>query len=216
MIKSISLSQTRDMMIYVSQQIISNQDYLNKVDRAIGDGDHGVCMARGFEKVIEMLNTKCPENIADLFLSIGNEFISSVGGSAGIIFGTFFRSGGKALIDKQVLDSSCFADFLQNALDAIMKRGGAKPGDKTMIDALDPATIKAREINKGIFSNTLNSIADAAHNGMENTKSMKPNIGRAKTYGDITIGHPDPGAITTYLILRFMSDFVNGLQSNSE
>jgi phosphoenolpyruvate---glycerone phosphotransferase subunit DhaL len=215
MLNSLSLSQTRDMLIYVSQQMISNQDYLNKADREIGDGDHGNAMTRGFEKVIELFNEKCPENIADLFLSIGNEFLSSVGGTSGIIFSTFFRSGSKALINKQDLDSAGIADFLQFSLDAIMKRGGAKPGDKTMIDALEPAVIEARKMKTINITNALKSIADSAFAGMEKTKLMKANIGRAKTYGDTNLGNPDPGAITTYLILRFMSDFVNNLQNNS-
>jgi dihydroxyacetone kinase-like protein len=204
------------MLVYVGQQIISNQDYLNKADQPIGDGDHGLSMARGFEAVIEMLKNRCPENLAELFLSIGNELLYSVGGSAGIIFGTFLRSGSKAFIDKQELDSTGLADFLQYALDAIIKRGNAKPGEKSMIDALFPAVTKAKEMDKNDFKNTLNNIADAAFSGMENTKSMKANIGRAKNFGDSTIGYPDPGAITTYLILRFMSDFVNTLQSNWE
>ncbi len=213
MIESISLNQTRDMFVYLSQQIIANKDNLNKADQPIGDGDHGYSMERGFEAVIEMLGTENPESVADVFLSVGNKLIFSVGGSAGIIFGTFFRSGSKALINKQVLDSSGIADFLQFGLEAIMKRSGAKPGDKSMIDALNPAAIKAREINENDLTVTLSSIADAALGGMENTKSMKANIGRAKNYGNATIGYPDPGAITTYLILRSMSDFVKKLSA---
>ena len=208
MIESISISQTKDMIIYVCQQIIINKDNLNKADQPIGDGDHGYSMERGFEAVIEMLRTDCPGNIADIFLSVGNKLIFTVGGSAGIIFGTFFRSGSKALINKQVLDSSGIAEFLQFALEAITKRSAAKPGDKSMIDALFPAVNNVRKINKNDLSITLNNIAEAAFNGMENTKAMKANIGRAKNYGDITIGYVDPGAITTYLILRSMSDFV--------
>jgi len=199
------------MFVFLSQQIITNKDYLNKADQPIGDGDHGYSMERGFDAVIEMLSTECPENIADVFLSVGNKLIFSVGSSAGIIFGTFFRSGSKALINKRVLDSSGMADFLQFALEAIIKRSGAKPGDKSMVDALYSAVIKAREINENDLSITLNSIADAAYTGMENTKSMKANIGRAKNYGDTTIGFLDPGAITTYLILRSMSNFVRNL-----
>jgi dihydroxyacetone kinase-like protein len=199
------------MFVFLSQQIIANKENLNKADQPIGDGDHGYSMERGFEAVIEMLGTEHPETIADVFLSVGNKLIFSVGGSAGIIFGTFFRSGSKALVNKQVLDSSGIADFLQFGLEAIIKRSGAKPGDKSMIDALYPAVIKTREINANDLSFTLKNIAEAALAGMENTKSMKANIGRAKNYGDATIGYPDPGAITTYLILSSMSDFVRNL-----
>ncbi len=211
MIESISLNQTCAMFIFLSQQIIAHKEDLNKADQPIGDGDHGYSMERGFEAVIEMLGTEHPETIADVFLSVGNKLIFSVGGSAGIIFGTFFRSGSKALVNKQVLDSSGIADFLQYGLEAIIKRSGAKPGDKSMIDALYPAVIKTREINANDLSLTLKNIAEAALAGMENTKSMKANIGRAKNYGDATIGYPDPGAITTYLILSSMSDFVRNL-----
>lgn len=216
MIKSISLRQTRDMMIFVSQQIIANQENLNDIDRVIGDGDHGIAMTRGFEKVIELLKDNSAETIAEIFLSTGNEFLASVGGASGIIFGTFFRSGSKALMDKQELDSVGIADFLQSALEAIMKRGGAQLGGKSMVDALHPAAMKAREMENSDLSTALHEITDAAYAGMENTKSMKASIGRAKTYGDASLGHPDPGAVTTYLILKSMGDFVRSLQGSSE
>lgn len=214
MIKSLSLNQTREMMIFVSQQLIANQEHLNEMDRVIGDGDHGIAMTRGFEKVIELLTHKSPETIAEIFLSTGNEFLASVGGASGIIFGTFFRSGSKALMDKHELDTAGLADFLQSALDAIMKRGGAKVGGKSMVDALYPAAMKARELEDSSLSTACREITDAALAGMESTKSMKATIGRAKTYGNASLGHPDPGAVTTYLILKSMGDFVNSLQGN--
>lgn len=208
MIKSISINETKNMMVYAGLQIISNQDYLNEADRKIGDGDHGSSMAKGFRAANMKLDRAHYETISEIFSSIGDELIYSIGGSSGVIFGTLFRSGSKELVAKKELDSSGLAVFLQSALNAILKRGGANLGDKSMVDALHPAAMKAQEMREAPLSKALNEIAQEAFNGMEDTKKMRAGIGRAKYYGDSTIGHPDPGAITIYLLFRSMSDYL--------
>ena len=134
------------MMVFVSGRIISSKYQLNELDRAIGDGDHGDAMTRGFNFVIENLNEKQFKDCEEVFFEIGNDLLRSVGGCSGIIFGTFFRSGSKALDGAQEINMSNIADFLKSSLDAIMKRGKAKLGDKTLVDALSPAVDKAQEI----------------------------------------------------------------------
>jgi dihydroxyacetone kinase-like protein len=217
MINSLSLKQVKEMMIFVSGRIISNKDRLNELDRMIGDGDHGDAMTRGFKFVIENLNEEHFNNCEEVFLEIGNDLLRSVGGCSGIIFGTFFRSGSKALNGTQEINASNIAEFLKASLEAIMKRGGAKLGDKTLVDALSPAVDKAEEMkkNEGNLVNVLKDIADAAHEGLEETKSIKASIGRAKTYGDKSLGYADPGATTTFLILQSMTDYVADLSSNN-
>ncbi len=217
MMNSLPLEQAVNMMIFVSGRIISNKDHLNELDRAIGDGDHGDAMTRGFNFVIENLDEKQFKDCEEVFFEIGNDLLRSVGGCSGIIFGTFFRSGSKALDHAQYLDSSNFADFLNDSLDAIVKRGGAKLGDKTLVDALSPAVNKAREIKgkKQDLASALQEISDAAHTGLENTRSIKASIGRAKTYGDKSLGYPDPGATTTCLILQSMCDYVKDLSNSA-
>lgn len=196
------------MMKYVSHQIIAQQDLLNEADRMIGDGDHGTSMARGFEAVSEVLDAETFTTLDSVFLTIGNTILSAVGGSAGVIFCTLFRSGSKALIGKESLDSACMADFLEKAMEAIMKRGGAKPGDKTMLDALHPAVLRSAELKQAPLGEFLKEMALASEQGVENTKMMKAAFGRAKTYKEGAVGFVDPGAITTSLIFKSMEEFI--------
>jgi dihydroxyacetone kinase-like protein len=196
------------MMKYVSRQIINWQDLLNEADRLIGDGDHGTSMARGFEAVLEVLDTEAFSTLDSVFLTIGNTILSAVGGSAGVIFCTLFRSGSKALIGKETLDSVCMAEFLEKAMEAIMKRGGAKPGDKTMLDALYPAVIRSAEMKQAPLGEFLKEMAVVSDQGVENTKLMKAAFGRAKTYKEGAVGFADPGAITTSLIFKYMEEFI--------
>jgi len=212
--QSLNVKETLEMMKFVSQQIISQQDSLNEMDRRIGDGDHGTSMARGFEAVYEKLcDEELPTDLASLFLSIGNVLLSAVGGSAGVIFGTFFRSGSKAFIDQENLDSEKYSEFLNLAMNAVMKRGGAKPGDKTMLDALYPAVIITQELTNAPVDELFNSLMIASAEGAEKTKKMEAAFGRAKTFGTDAIGYPDPGAITTSLMFKYMHDYI--VTSNS-
>jgi len=131
-----------------------------------------------------------------------------VGGAAGAIFGTFFRGGAKDLGNSTSLDSSALSRMLIDGLEAVRQRGGAKVGDKTMVDALQPAATKSEDMNSAPLSESLPAVAGAAEQGMEKTKEMTASIGKAKTLGERSLGHADPGAISTYLILKFMTEFV--------
>jgi len=215
MIQSLTVEQVIDMMIFVSGNIVDKQEELNEADRVIGDGDHGNSMALGFTAVQSVLNEKSPETVAHVFKQIGNAFISSVGGCAGIIFGTFFRGGSKAIGDQPELNSENFAVFLDKALAAIIKRGGAQAGDKTMIDTLQPAVKAAQQAKNFPLQTSLQRVEEAAFQGMESTKLMIAKTGRSKTYGEKTLGHLDPGSITTYFIFKYMVRFVLDLDQNS-
>ena len=205
----LSISQVQDMLIAVGRRVISMEKQLNDADRVIGDGDHGAAMARGFSAMINEMEEGEFTDLTKLFIAAGNAMIASVGGSAGIIFGTFFRSGGKALNGSKVLDAEGFTHFLAEAFDAIQHRGKAKPGDKTMLDALYAALEAAkatRELPLGEFFLT---VAKAAKKGMENTGSMVAETGRAKDFGEKSLGLLDPGSITTFTIIDEMSHYVN-------
>lgn len=215
MIQSLTVEQVIEMMVFVSRNIIDKQEDLNEADRFIGDGDHGNSMALGFNAVQSMLNDNPSETVADTFKQIGNAFISSVGGCAGIIFGTFFRSGSKAIDGQPVLNSKNFALFLDASLTAIIKRGGAQAGDKTMIDTLQPAAKAAYQSKDFPLQTSLQRISESAFKGMESTKLMLSKTGRSKTYGEKTLGFFDPGSITTYLIFKYMADFVFDLDQDS-
>ena len=209
MIDKLSISQVQDMLIAVGTQIISMEKRLNDADRMIGDGDHGAAMARGFSALIKVMEKGDFADLTALFIAAGNALIASVGGSAGIIFGTFFRSGGKALNNSKVLNADGFTHFLAEAIEAVQHRGKAKPGDKTMLDALY-AALGAAQAAQGLpLGDFMQTVADGAKKGMEKTGSMVAEAGRAKDYGEKSLGLLDPGAITTFTIIDEMSHFID-------
>ena len=136
--------------------------------------------------------------------------MSSMGGASGALFGTVYRAGGKALAGRDVLDAEGLALLLEAALDGVMKRGGAKPGDKTMIDALAPAAAKAREVTALDLPDALTAVAAAAESGKDASKAMIAQFGRAKTLGEACIGFPDAGACSVTIMLSTMRDYVLG------
>jgi len=207
-ISELSVQDAREMFLYVSRKMVESKDLLTQADKAIGDGDHGVGMARGFEAVAEKLEKQSFNNTGDLLKTIGTTLLMSVGGAAGAIFGTFFRGGAKDLENSPSLDSRALSRMLLDGLEAVRQRGGAKIGDKTMVDALQSAALKSEDMSSAPLSESLPAVAGAAEQGMEKTKEMIASIGKAKTLGERSLGHADPGAISTYLILQFMTEFV--------
>jgi dihydroxyacetone kinase-like protein len=205
----LTLEETKEMFLEVSRKMINSKDLLTEADKKIGDGDHGVNMARGFEAVIQKLEEKTFSSIGDILSSIGMTLLSSVGGAAGAIFGTLFRGGAKNLKDKTIFDTKALSLMLLDALEAVKQRGKAKLGDKTMVDALEPAALKSKDLISLDLSTALKSIVEEALNGMEKTKEMIATIGKAKTLGERSIGNADPGAISTSLILKFMLEYLD-------
>jgi dihydroxyacetone kinase-like protein len=133
--------------------------------------------------------------------------MSSMGGASGAVFGTLFRNGGKALKGNTTFDAAGLADFLKEGTDGVMSRGGAKPGDKTMVDALDPARVAAEASVGATLAEALAATAAAAEAGREASKAMIATMGRAKTLGESSIGHPDAGACSVAIIFRTMATF---------
>lgn len=209
MTSSLSASQVKAMLLIVADAVIAAEPYLSEADRNLGDGDHGIGMARGFNAVKEKVGAmEASEGIGKLFSSAGMAMISSMGGASGAIFGTVFRDGGKAIPTAEQLDAPTLAVLLQASLDGVVARGKAKPGDKTMVDALHPAAVKAAEVTALPFPEAIDAVATAAETGRDDSKAMIATLGRAKTLGEASIGHPDAGACSIALILRTMSDFV--------
>ena len=204
-----TVEEARQMFIYVANKMVNSKDVLTQADKAIGDGDHGIGMARGFEAVGQKLETQSFTSIGDLFKSIGMTLMMSIGGAAGAVFGTLFRGAGKNTDDRSELDSQTLALALQDGLQAVKDRGKAKPGDKTMVDALEPAVLKAAELNAAPLDEALPEITEAARLGMEKTKEMVAALGKAKPLGERSLGHADPGSLSTYLIFKYMLEFVN-------
>ncbi|OIN25155.1 dihydroxyacetone kinase subunit DhaL [Vibrio barjaei] len=197
----------KNMMAYVAKNMVDSEPMLTKYDQAIGDGDHGIGMERGFLAVQTLLTDEFqPEDVSKLMLKIGSTMMATMGGASGAIFGTLFRSGAKSIKGAEQLDTETLATFLAGGLQGVYHRGGAKPGDKTMIDAL-VAAVEASEKLSGDLTKNLPAIAAASKQGVEATKDMIATTGKAKTLGERSLGHPDPGAVSMSLILQFMSEY---------
>lgn len=204
----LSLEEAKEMFIHLSKEMVESKDLLTQADKAIGDGDHGVGMARGFEAVHQKLEGEAFTTIAELLKAIGMALMMSIGGAAGPVFGTLFRDGAKRLGGQHIFDSKTLSLMLLDGLQAVKERGGAKLGDKTVVDALEPAALKSKELSLAPLDESLIAVTEAARQGMEKTKEMVATVGKATTLGERSLGHPDPGAVSTYLILKFMMEYV--------
>jgi dihydroxyacetone kinase-like protein len=207
----LSSTQVKEMLLLVADRIIAAEPELSQADRDLGDGDHGIGMERGMKAVKEALEAAPDDNTpGDLFSAMGMAMMSSMGGASGAIFGTLFRAGKKALADYPGnFDAKGLAALLPAAAESIMKRGGAKAGDKTMLDALIPAADKAQTVTDLPLSEALNQVADAAEAGRDASKDMIATMGRAKTLGEKSLGLPDAGACSIAIIFRTMADYTS-------
>jgi dihydroxyacetone kinase-like protein len=196
------------MLILACERIIAAEPMLSQADRDLGDGDHGMGMERGMRAAIEKLNAGEVESIEKAFSTVGMAMMSSMGGASGAIFGTFFRNGGKALNGKDTFDASGLAAFLKAGVDGVKQRGGAAIGDKTCVDAMEPAANKAAEVAAQTLPEAITAVAAAADAGKEASKAMIAKFGRAKTLGEACIGFPDAGACSVVVIIDAFRDFI--------
>ena len=207
--ENLDLSDTIEMVKQVALSIIDSEPLLTDADRNLGDGDHGLGMERGMKAVIEKIESSSFNQISDVFKSAGMAMMSSMGGASGALFGTLFMNGGKALDGEETLNSDGLKSFLNAANEGVKSRGGASPGDKTMIDALEPAAQEASENISLPLYELISLVSQAADRGKEESKDMIATMGRAKTLGERSLGHPDAGACSVAIILKSMSEFIN-------
>ena len=199
---------TGEMMQAVAHHLIAHTDALTEADLAIGDGDHGIGMRRGFEAVLDKLSSGQPDSAETVMKNTGMALMSKTGGAAGAIFGTVFRSGAKALAGKSVIDGASMAEFFTLGYEAARKRGGAEPGQKTMLDALAPAAEAASEAAPAGLVAVLEAAHAGAEDGLEKTRDMIATTGKARSLGERSIGHIDPGALSMTLIIGAMRAFL--------
>lgn len=216
--KQLKKEQCRDMMRYVAEKIVENEPYLTEIDLKIGDGDHGTGMKRGFSHVIEVLKDYEPKTAEDVFRTVGITLLDTMGGASGVLFGTVFISGLTKRTEKEYLELQDFADIFGQSLEALKKRGRAKVGDKTMVDALEPAVeALKREAEQGeILSIGLNEAEKAAKEGVEYTKKVKARFGRAKYFGGKAIGLQDAGATSVWIMFQAMNDWVQEVNKEEQ
>jgi dihydroxyacetone kinase-like protein len=199
---------SRDQIVQWLEKVYAvlqeNKEYLTKLDAAIGDADHGTNMSRGFTKVMEKLPAVADKDIGSILKTVGMTLISSVGGASGPLYGTFFTRSGMTMAAREELNDEELVNLLQSGVDGIVQRGRAQPGDKTMIDAWLPALdrLKASLAEGKDTVTAMREAVEAARQGMEATVPLQARKGRASYLGERSIGHQDPGATSTYLILK--------------
>jgi len=201
--------QVTDMLRAVAQAVIDKTDVLTDADLATGDGDHGIGMRRGCEAALDALGPDL--SIEDAFKKTGMAIMSKTGGAAGAVFGTFFRGGAGVFADSGSLNAGKFRDFLAQSCAAVSKRGGVEEGAKTMVDAVMPAFRAAAKETGDDLREVFAAAEQGALDGVEASKAMIATTGKARSLGERSIGHPDPGAISVSIILGAMKSYVSGL-----
>jgi len=195
-----------------AEAVAENKDYLTQLDSAIGDADHGANMARGMAAAVAALDGKPPTTAAALFKQVGMTLVSTVGGASGPLYGTFFLRMATAAGEADALDAPTFAKALRAGLEGVVARGKAEPGDKTMFDALAPAVdaLDAALAAGTPLAEALRATAAAAADGRDATVPMLARKGRASYLGERSVGHQDPGATSTTLLLEAAAAAVGG------
>lgn len=203
-------NQIKEMLIRVAQMYIDKEDELSKYDAVIGDGDHGITMARGAKAAKEKLMPMGDSTARDYFKAYGRTLISTLGGAMGPLFGSIFLELSKACKDKELMGLNEFAVGFKNAEFKVCDLGGAKVGDKTMVDSIDPVVnslAKAVEEGKDLKAGLKDAVA-AADEGVKSTIPLIAKRGRSRYLQEKAIGHQDAGATSFYYLVKTISDYV--------
>lgn len=188
----------------MAEKIQAQKDFLTELDNEIGDGDHGINMARGFGAVKEKLPGMADKDIGAILKEVGMTLVSTVGGASGPLYGTAFMKAGMACKGMAEIDGQQFLTAFSAAVAGIKQRGKSEEGEKTMLDALCPAERAITEaLNEGAtLKEALGKAVDAAEDGLVHTKDIVATKGRASYLGERSLGHQDPGATSSLLLLQ--------------
>lgn len=187
-----------------NDKIQQNKTYLTSLDQAIGDGDHGINMARGFQEVIGKISASDYSNVSDLLKDISMTLLSKVGGASGPLYGTAFLKMSMALKDSDSVDYPQFVHAMEEALQGIKQRGKAEKGEKTLVDVWETLLEQLKEQDD--FDSV--RFEETAKHAMESTKDLEAKKGRAAYLRERSIGHLDPGSVSSYYIFTSLSDVV--------
>jgi dihydroxyacetone kinase, phosphoprotein-dependent, L subunit len=192
--------------------IQENKAYLSEIDGAIGDGDHGINMNKGFTMFAEQSDISAMD-MGSALQTLGTILLTEIGGSMGPIYGTLFRRMAKVIKDKDTVDAESFEAMLKAAMEGVQSLGEAKKGDKTLMDTLIPAYegFAAARASGADFKGCLDAMEKDAKAGWESTKDLQARIGRASRLGERSIGVLDAGATSCWLILKSFADGIRGL-----
>lgn len=208
----LSAATIRAWLRLAAVAIQEQRDYLTQLDAAIGDADHGSNMSRGFTALRTWLDTRDNEVApGPLLIEAGVTLAAAIGGASGALWGTALRGAGVALGEDAEFDGMQLAAALEGALDAVVQLGAAAAGDKTMVDALAPAAsvLRRQIVNGAGLATAMRATREAGENGMKATALMQARKGRASYLGERSIGHQDPGATSTSLIIGALEEAVN-------
>jgi len=196
-----------DIVLAIAQRIVENRSYLSDIDGLIGDGDHGVNMAKGFSLAAERLRGE-PQPLAGSLATLGDVLMTEIGGSMGPLYGMMFSGFAEALDGVEEIDAAAFERMLRHGLDEVQSIGDAKVGDKTLIDAFAPAlqAFSATVAKRDDFVAALDALIVAAEKGRDSTIDLVAKIGRAARLGERSRGVLDPGATSCAIILRSLAE----------
>lgn len=200
----VSVSKIKEILKAINKILDDNKLYLSELDAKIGDGDHGINMNKGFKAVVQKIDTMPDNDIGNIIKGSGMALVSNVGGASGPLYGTAFMKASISVAGKVEISIEDFIKMLEEALDGIKMRGKSNLGEKTMIDALEPAILQGKiALANGLsYKEILFNIQNAAYKGMISTKNIIATKGRASYLGERSIGHQDPGATSMYFILK--------------
>lgn len=205
---SLDTKQMAAIIEGMAKKIEAEKEYLTELDNEIGDGDHGINLARGFEAVEKKLPSLAGGDIGALLKGVGMQLVSTVGGASGPLYGTAFMKAGMACKGLTKIDGPAFVKAMEAAVDGIKMRGKATEGEKTMLDALCPALkVMQDDVAAGkSLKEALQDAAQAAEKGVEYTKTIIATKGRASYLGERSLGHQDPGATSSLYLLQVLAE----------
>ena len=194
----------------VVDTIRTHADELTELDQAIGDGDHGINMKRGFEAIAELQDELNDMNLSEALQKIGMTLVMKIGGASGPLYGTLFMQMGKSIPEN--IDENNIATAFANGVEAVGKRGKSEPGQKTMLDVLVPVSDAFQKCanEQTHLTELLQRIVQLAQESLDATKPMLAKKGRASFLGERSIGHLDPGAMSSFLIIKAISQTLEG------
>lgn len=205
---SLDTKQMAAIIEGMAKKIEAEKEYLTELDNEIGDGDHGINLARGFEAIEKKLPSLAGGDIGALLKGVGMQLVSTVGGASGPLYGTAFMKAGMACKGLTEIDGPAFVKAMEAAVDGIKMRGKATEGEKTMLDALCPALkVMQDDVAAGkSLKEALQDAAQAAEKGVEYTKTIIATKGRASYLGERSLGHQDPGATSSLYLLQVLAE----------
>lgn len=206
------------LLVYKAINTIQqNRDYLSEIDGLIGDGDHGINMNKGFTLCAQKLQGK-EESMSSALKILGRTLFAEIGGSMGPLYGQFFMEMSKAASDKDMIDSQTFLEMLERGTEKVKSIGGAKVGDKTLVDVLDPAleAFRTATMSGESFTIALKAMCIAADNGRDSTVDMVAKLGRSSRLGERSRGVLDTGATSCSLIINAFADGISELLADTK